>query len=112
MASRSIPAHRSPGSPASRPADDGLAWLLGFDGSQLIIVSAIDADGAIATASTRVALVGSLPPPVQIRVSSYPTWEGEPVVRAAWLRSPAARRVTSRMFLFRWREQGAERLDL
>ena len=89
------------------PADDGLAWLLGFDGSQLIVVSATDADGAIATASTRVALVGSLPPPVQIRVSSYPTWDGQPVVQAAWLRSPAARRVTSRMFLFRWREQGA-----
>ncbi len=89
------------------PADEGLAWLLGFDGSQLIIVSATDADGAIATASTRVALVGSLPPPVQIRVSSYPTWDGQPVVQAAWLRSLAARRVTSRMFLFRWREQGA-----
>ena len=89
------------------PADEGLAWLLGFDGSQLIIVSAIDADGSIATASTRVALVGSLPPPVQIRLSSYPTWDGQPVVQAAWLRSPAARRVTSRMFLFRWREQGA-----
>ena len=89
------------------PADEGLAWLLGFDGSQLIVVSATDADGAIATASTRVALVGSLPPPVQIRLSSYPTWDGQPVVQAAWLRSPAARRVTSRMFLFRWREQGA-----
>ena len=89
------------------PADDGLAWLLGFDGSQLIIVSAIDSDGAIATASTRVALVGSLPPPVQIGVSSYPTWDGQPVVQAAWLRSPAARRVASRAFLFRWREQGA-----
>ena len=89
------------------PADDELAWLLGFDGSQLIVVSATDADGAIATASIRVALVGSLPPPVQIRVSSYPTWDGQPVVQAAWLRSPAARRVTSRMFLFRWREQGA-----
>ena len=59
----------------------GLAWLLGFDGSQLIVLSATDADGAIATASTRVALVGSLPPPVQIRLWSYPTWEGEPVVR-------------------------------
>ncbi len=88
------------------PTDEGLAWLLGFDGSQLIVVSATDAEGAIATASTRVALVGSLSPPVQIRVWSYPTWEGQPVVRAAWLRSVAARRVWSRMFLFRWREQG------
>ena len=89
------------------PADEGLAWLLGFDGSQLIVVSAIDADGAIATASTRVALVGSLPPPVQIRVSSYPSWDGQPVVQTAWLRSPAALRAASRAFLFRWREQGA-----
>ena len=88
------------------PADEGLAWLLGFDGSQLIVVSATDADGAIATASTRVALVGSLPPPSRFAYRATPRGDGQPVVQAAWLRSPAARRAASRAFLFRWREQG------
>ena len=90
MASRSIPARSFARITCEAPTDDGLAWLLGFDGSQLIVVSATDADGAIATASTRVALVGSLPPPVQIRCVELPH-VGRPAGRAGRVAALARR---------------------